>query len=81
MELERLDGVETPQGIEIEITHAQGYGKNGWVGESTEDAIGGLVRLVYVGKCAIDGDMFLGYTLTAITMYKGSLNDGIIPDH
>ena len=57
----------------IEFTHYLS-GKEGWVEANSqpEDAD----KIVYLGKCCIDGDMFTAYFSKSICIYKGKLNDG-----
>lgn len=34
-------------------------------------------RIVHLGKCSADGDMFAAYAGEAIQIFKGHLNDGV----
>lgn len=34
-------------------------------------------KIVYLGKCILDGDMFAIYEGCCIEIYKGHLNDGV----
>lgn len=35
-----------------------------------------MKKIVYLGKCSIDGDMFCTYIKDRVLIYKGNLNDG-----
>jgi len=47
---------------------------NGWISYANKPAW--FDKVVYLGKCTIDGDMFACYKGKAILIYKGNLNDG-----
>jgi hypothetical protein len=59
----------------IEFTHY--FNPKGW-GEATivpQDRQ--IVKIVYLGKCQTDGDMFAVYfNANTINVFKGNLNDG-----
>lgn len=58
----------------IEFTHYLSI-SSGWTGINQK--MPNLNKVVYLGKCDADGDMFAGYfTSGSITVYKGFLNDG-----
>ena len=58
----------------VEFTHRL-YGINGW--EQTSDSLEDFEKVVYLGKCNADGDMFAAYTAdNFIVIYKGHLNSG-----
>lgn len=46
----------------------------GWI-DSTADH-SDIDKLVYLGKCALDGDVFAAYCEGFIMIYKGHLNSG-----
>ena len=46
----------------------------GWIPGANKPAW--FDKVVYLGKCKIDGDMFACYKGKAILIYKGNLNDG-----
>jgi len=66
-------GEEESKGIEF--THYLN-GKEGW--KKSNSNFDEYSKVVYLGKCDIDGDMFAGYFKQAetIVIYKGNLNDG-----
>lgn len=47
------------------------------VWERTEDSPLVFDKIVYLGKCNFNGDMFASYKEGYITIYKGHLNDGV----
>lgn len=58
----------------VEFTHYQDRVK-GWCEKAfkpTKD-----YKVVYLGKCDIDGDMFAVYRYESINIYKGHLNSGM----
>jgi len=61
---------------QIELTHIQGV--SGWR-EDLDPDLSDATRLVYLGYCAQDGDMFAVYEDRHINIYKGHLNNGKIP--
>jgi hypothetical protein len=61
---------ETP----VEFTHYQNS-TEGWCKSGVDPYE--LNKIVFLGKCSTDGDLFAGYsTGGAITIYKGHLNSG-----
>ena len=57
----------------VEFTHV--LTNNGWSGITSEP--NEFEKVVYLGKCLVDGDMFASYFHTgAITIRKGNLNNG-----
>lgn len=46
----------------------------GWIAPSREPK--DCDKVVYLGKCSADGDMFVAYRMGEINIYKGHLNDG-----
>jgi len=58
----------------VEFTHWLS-GEKGWQVTSKE-IIADWDKLVYLGKCDTDGDMFVGYINSQIHIYKGNLNNG-----
>lgn len=70
--VERIDNI-TNEDKPIELTHAlYGSGWNTCEAEVDEE----VNRLVYLGNCEVDGDMFVAYTDECIIVYKGHLNNG-----
>jgi hypothetical protein len=58
----------------VELTHYL-HGDDGWTNAKVRP--NELNKIVFLGKCSMDGDMFAGYwTHGSITMYKGHLNSG-----
>jgi len=47
---------------------------NGWV--TTDSTPSGCDKVLYLGKCNFDGDMFVTFTEGYINIYKGHLNSG-----
>jgi hypothetical protein len=64
-------GEEPSKGVEF--THVLGI-VNGWCECTCKSSF--YDKIVYLGKCPIDGDMFATYTCDMITIYKGNLNNG-----
>jgi len=65
-------GEEPKEDKPLELTHRQGV--DGWAGVSNlPDAYD---KILYLGKCYFDGDMFAAYTKTSIEIFKGHLNNG-----
>jgi len=58
----------------IEFTRYLNVGV-GWTGAIKDPSEFG--KIVYLGECSVDGDMFAAYLGTAIYIYKGHLNDGV----
>lgn len=58
----------------IEFTH-EINDPHGWVDTSILPTQ--HYKVVYLGKCRTDGDMFAGYAHGDITIFKGHLNDGV----
>lgn len=56
----------------IEVTH-EFIPSDGWVSEREFPPTD---KVIYLGKCALDGDMFAAYYRNRITIYKGHLNSG-----
>jgi hypothetical protein len=58
----------------LEFTHYQST-TEGWC--ETGDTPNALNKIVFLGKCDMDGDMFAAYSTSgAINIYKGHLNSG-----
>jgi hypothetical protein len=58
----------------VEFTHYQNT-TNGWITAGTDP--NDLNKIVFLGKCHCDGDMFAGYWSNGvIVIYKGHLNSG-----
>jgi hypothetical protein len=58
----------------VEFTHYQ-YGTDGWRESSVN--LNNLNKIVFLGKCNTDGDLFAGYSpFGSISIYKGHLNSG-----
>jgi hypothetical protein len=56
----------------VEFTHILDI--NGW--ESTSSTPIHYERIVFLGKCIVDGDMFAAYRDGGIVIFKGHLNSG-----
>jgi hypothetical protein len=56
----------------VEFTHILDI--NGW--ESTSSTPNHYERIVFLGKCVVDGDMFAAYRDGGIVIFKGYLNSG-----
>lgn len=60
----------------IKFTHCLN-GIKGWVNTKTDPSC--CQKVVYLGMCNVDGDLFVAYTnIGHILFYKGHLNDGVI---
>lgn len=60
------------EGKKTRLTHIKG--NNGW--EETNFMQRPINRIVYLGKCCYDGDMFAIYYNDIISFCKGELNNG-----
>lgn len=73
-EVIRLDAAEMAQEKPVQLLYIAN-GLSGW-----EDLSDGFTirfdKLVYLGHCQYDGDMFAGYNGREIAIYKGHLNSG-----
>jgi len=58
----------------VEFTYQQGEDIDGW--GDVEFCPSEMDKIVYLGHCEADGDMFAGYMLNTIIIYKGNLNSG-----
>ena len=66
---------EKNAGTPVEFTHYQDN-KKGWRSLDTKDFIN-TSKIVYLGKCALEGDMFAYYNkYGCIFILKGHLNSG-----
>ena len=64
-----------PECKPIEFTHYKG--DNGWIKSSSlRSKPREFDKIVYLGKCSQDGDMFAAYDEDFISIYKGHLNSG-----
>ena len=61
---------EEPKGVEF--THEFMINKC----ISTYDKPSDFEKIVYLGKCDTDGDMFAAYACDCVCIYKGNLNNG-----
>lgn len=69
-----LNPVEEKESSPIELTHYQG--SQGWL-ERRKFGRKSTCKLTYLGKCQVDGDMFVDHHKDgSIIIYKGHLNDG-----
>jgi hypothetical protein len=60
----------------IEFTHILNTLK-GWTTTNDKPSFNRIAKIVYLGKCETDGDMFACYyDVGVIVIYKGNLNDG-----
>ena len=57
----------------VEFTHFQDSFK-GW--QATSSKPEDYDKVIYLGKCRIDGDMFACYSFGNINIHKGHLNSG-----
>jgi len=71
-EVIRIDGQVQEDEKPVEITHWQESG--GW--KKITSLPKEIDRMVYLGNCVCDGDMFASYNLGYINIYKGHLNSG-----
>jgi hypothetical protein len=62
-----------PECKPIEFTHYKG--KDGWV-RCCSLHYKHYNKIIYLGKCNQDGDMFAAYWSDSISIYKGHLNSG-----
>jgi hypothetical protein len=60
----------------VEFTHCFGL-DGGWHLTTQKPDSHFFEKIIYLGKCSIDGDMFACYSTNgAITIFKGHLNSG-----
>lgn len=69
-----LEQTETKALKPIEFTYAVESDK-GWV--KANPLLSDYRKIVYLGKCNVDGDMFAAYLGNTIAIFKGHLNDGV----
>lgn len=62
------------EGKKTELTHIKG--ENGW--RKFNHSQFPITRVVYLGNCCYDGDMFAIYYNNIISFCKGNLNNSII---
>lgn len=62
------------EGKPIELTHY--LDKNGWEETRLNSRDSGIYKIVYLGECIENGDMFAVYICDFIVTYKGRLNSG-----
>ena len=72
-EVIRIEEQTKPNNVPVEFTHEL-FGEEGW--EETTLEPRDVDKVVYLGKCSVDGDMFAGYISEAICIFKGHLNSG-----
>lgn len=71
----RIDEQKTENKKPVEFTHHL-HDDKGWV-VSFVDNPGDFKKIVYLGKCLVDGDMFACYYGSgSISIFKGHLNSG-----
>lgn len=81
-EVIRIDAVDKPKKElkPIKFTHLLSI-EEGWrcVEQKDKYHFGYIVKVVYLGRCSKDGDMFAVYYSHdgAINIFKGHLNDGV----
>lgn len=62
--------------LPIEFTHMLDE-YEGWIDSISNLSVFSIQKVVYLGKCSEDGDMFAVYTnLNEIVIYRGHLNSG-----
>jgi hypothetical protein len=60
----------------VKFTHYL-HDEEGWIENKVLNVFTGFIKIVYLGRCCVDGDMFSTYTHTnGISIYKGHLNSG-----
>lgn len=57
----------------VEFTHRHHY-IDGWIEDKSSPVY--YSKIVYLGKCNTDGDMFAAYDSGSIYIFKGHLNSG-----
>jgi hypothetical protein len=69
--------IEQPQENDkpVEFTYILDI-RDGWQEVDVDVEPNDYDRVVYLGKCSTDGDMFAAYTDMAILIFKGHLNSG-----
>lgn len=72
-EVIRIQGDKKEIKKPVEFTHYLNH-SNGW--EETGIKPSSYNRMVYLGRCDIDGDMFAAYEEGCISIFKGHLNSG-----
>lgn len=71
-EVIRIDGTQQND-KPVEFTHFLDV-EEGWEGANCKPS--DFYKVVYLGNCSLDGDMFAGYKNGAIIIFKGHLNSG-----
>lgn len=74
-EVIRLPGLSYKMHVPVELTHRL-TSEYGWKKITTEENSNFYNKLVYMGNCYIDGDIFIGYNDDMIFTLKGHLNSG-----
>lgn len=72
-EVIRIDGKKESE-KPVELTHVLTACYAGWVEGSAITSV--FEKIVYLGNCQEDGDMFACYIGGSIHIYKGHLNSG-----
>lgn len=75
MKLEDISKRERKQDKPIELIAYQSC--SGWIEDN--HIISTMERIVYLGECISDGDLFAVYDDSEIYIYKGHLNSGNLP--
>ena len=72
--MKKVTFIEKQINKKVEFTHCLGS-INGWITSTPKPSY--FNKVVYLGKCSIDGDMFACYSEDVnIGIYKGFLNSG-----
>lgn len=74
--MRKVEYIEKPNDNKklVEFTHEMSGG--GWLVTKVHPKT--MDRVIYLGTCEFDGDMFVAYTDKNINIFKGYLNTGII---
>lgn len=71
-----IDQPKEQEGKPVEFTHTFDIDE-GWCESSIKPSDSEIVKVVYLGNCKLDGDMFAAYhKFGSILIFKGHLNSG-----
>ena len=66
--------IDEPKENSKELVFTRSLGDNGWCSTCTSPR--DYDKIVYLGRCSVDGDMFAAYGHGSIGIFKGHLNSG-----
>ena len=72
-EVIRIEGEKSTEEKPVEFTHEMNE-CSGW--QLSPFGTEHFLKIVYLGECSVDGDMFAAYSAECISIFKGHLNSG-----